>query len=178
LPLDEALAFLAKNAFTENSEPLFLALELNVHAEPAACDAIAASLRLHFGGRLYTEPLRPDTPLRQLVGRVVVMTGGGVGSDALRSALANADWNHLFLNVPSTVSASALDCSNRVVRVYPEGDIRGALSLNFDPLPYLRQGATFVSLNMCADDEAMKAYMLYFAESSFVAREGIFLGPP
>ena len=168
LPLRSAFEFIAQHAFEHTSDPLFLALELNMHDDPAACGALADELERCFANRLYRGTVTPDTPLRELVGRVVLMAGGGAGSCDRLNGLLHVRWGALFANRSSeeAVQARYEGCP----RIYPAGDVRGAFSLNFDPRPYLDAGATFVAMNLCTNDAGMQAYAARFAHSSFIRK--------
>ena len=167
LPFEDAIAFIAAHAFTTTSDPLFVALELNVHRDVRACDAILRTLDAHLKPVLYTGRVTPDTPLRDLVGKVVLMCGGGTAG-ALHERI-HIHWSAQFRNEPSTLAIPSARITEDCVRVYPAGDFKGALSLNFDAIPFLRAGATFVALNVCTNDAHMTAYATYFSESSFVS---------
>ena len=169
LPLATALQYIARTAWARTNDPLFLALELNVHSEAASSDSIGRELIAAFGNCLYTGPLDGAVRLRELVGRIVLMCGGGAGGSLL-PLLMNVSWNTVFQNIPSVARPDTLDGSGTAIRVYPAGDFRGALSLNFDPIPFLKAGATFCALNVACDDDAMRAYEAWFATSSFVRK--------
>jgi hypothetical protein len=168
LPLRSAFEFLAQHAFEHTSDPLFLALELNMHSDLAACGALADEIERCFANRLYKGTVTPATPLRELVGRVVLMAGGGSGSCDRLNGLLHVRWGMSFPNRSSqeAVPARYEGCP----RIYPAGDVRGAFSLNFDPIPYLNAGATFVAMNLCTNDAGMQAYVRRFARSSFIRK--------
>lgn len=172
LSLDTAFAAIATHAFARTSDPLFIALELNVHSDVSACDAVAALIDRHFASRLLHGPLQSSTPLRSLLDKVIFMSGGGVAGAALASRI-NVQWDAEFQNIPSSVSPHSIDGSGTCIRVYPAGDIKGALSLNFNPIPYLMHGATFVALNVCTSDIYMNYYETWFANSSFVKKPNL-----
>jgi hypothetical protein len=165
LPFDNAIQFITSHAFLHTSDPLFIALELNIHENPTASDRIADILHRNIGPILYTGTLTGNTPLRDLVGKVVILTGGGIGSTALER-IVHTQWSETFQNAPSSIDPKTVQ-STSCARIYPEGNIQGALSLNFNPIPFLERGATFVAMNMCTDDEPMRLYSAWFAESSF-----------
>jgi hypothetical protein len=168
LDLGTALEFLSAKAFERTNDPLFIALELLVHNEPAACDRIADLLMLHFGPRLFNGTLTGKTRLRDLMGKVVLLSGGGSVGRLL--SMIHTQWSEVFQNVSSDVVPETLSDVETCIRVYPAGTLRGALSLNFNPVPFLMKGATFVALNMCTNDIHMKTYMEWFAHSSFVKK--------
>lgn len=169
LPIADALQYIGKNAWTHTSDPLFLTLELNVHGEAEASNILARELLAAFGSRLYTGPLDGSVRLRDLLGRIILICGGGVGGSLL-PLLMNISWNSVFQNIPSVVDPTSLNGSGTVIRIYPAGDFRGTLSLNFDPIPFLKAGATFCALNVCCDDDAMRAVLDWYATSSFVRK--------
>jgi hypothetical protein len=168
LDLDVALEYLSAKAFEHTNDPLFIALELLVHNEPAACDQIADFLDRHFRSRFFTGTLTGNTRLCELIGKVVLFSGGGaVGRLA---SMIHTQWSEVFQNVASDTPASILNGMDTCIRVYPAGTLAGALSLNFDPVSYLEKGATFVALNMCTNDTHMKLYTERFKTSSFVQK--------
>ncbi len=168
LDLGEAFEFLSKKAFENTDDPLFVALELLVHNEVAACDRIADLLELHFGSRLFKGVLSGKTPLRDLIGKVVLFSGGG--STGRLSSVIHTQWSEVFQNVASDTLPERLTGVGTCIRVYPAGNLHGALSLNFNPIPYLLKGASFVAMNMCTNDEHMKMYAAWFSRSSFIKK--------
>lgn len=167
LPFEEAIVFIKENAFKQTSDPLFLALQINVHSDATACESMRRIIDRHIGDLLYTKSVTPNTPLRELVGKIVLMCGGGAVGPL--NDRIHIQWSESFRNEPSTLSVTAPRITDNCIRIYPAGNIRGALSLNFDPMPFLRAGATFVALNVCTNDDHMKAYAAYFSKASFVA---------
>lgn len=172
LSLDGAFRTIASHAFHHTNDPLFIALELNVHNDTVACDAIADLIDRHFGPRLLRDPLTPAIPLRALLNKVVFFSGGGAAGLRLPARI-NSQWSEAFQNIASSTPADSIDGTGNCIRVYPEGDIKGALSLNFNPVPYLMRGATFVALNVCTSDMAMNYYSTWFAVSSFVKKPAL-----
>lgn len=168
LPLRSAFEFLGNHAFEHTTDPLFLALELNMHADPVSCNTLVDELEHSFGAHLYRGLLTPATKLRELVGKVVLMSGGGAGSCERLSSLIHIRWNPSFENRSSAnpIPARYEGCA----RIYPAGDVRGAFSLNFDARPYLDAGATFVAMNLCTDDANARAYQALFSRSSFIRK--------
>ena len=167
MPLAEALDFLAATAFAKTSDPLFIALEVNCHKEEAACDTIAYLFEVYFGSKLYKGKINPSTLLSDLVGKVILIHGGGdVGEKML--ALMNQEWGAEFQNAPYTIGFNDLAIGSSAVRLYPTGYSSDVVSANFDPMPMLNEGATFVAMNMCTEDEHMVAYENYFRECSFM----------
>lgn len=166
--LAAALEFIGRKAFERNNDPLFLALELLVHNEETACNQIADLLAMHLGPRLFAGTLTGETRLRELVGKVVLLSGGGaVGRLA---PMIHTQWSDVFQNVSSDTAPELLRGEGTCIRVYPAGNVLGALSVNYNPVPYLLYGATFVALNVCMNDEHMSMYSSWFAQSSFVKK--------
>ena len=168
LHLGSALDFISRKAFEQTNDPLFLALELLVHNEEPACNQIADLLTLHLGSRLYTGVFTGETKMRDLVGKVVLFCGGGAVGRLV--SMINTQWSDVFQNVSSETSPEQLRGEGTCIRVYPAGNVTGAMSLNFDPVPYLLHGATFVALNVCMADEHMAFYISWFTHSSFVKK--------
>lgn len=171
LRLDSALRYLSEHAFERNDDPLFLALELLVHNEETACNQIADLLERYFGDRLYKHARGDDianVSLRDLLGKVVLFCGGG--AKGRLETLIHTHWSETFQNISSKTDPKTLRGTDTCIRVYPEGNLAGALSLNFNPVSYLVGGATFVALNMCMNDAHMEMYMKWFTQSSFVKK--------
>ena len=168
LRLGTALEFISHAAFAQNNDPLFLALELLVHNEESACDQIAELLTIHLGSRLYNGVLTGETKMRDLIGKVVLFSGGGAVGRL--ESMIHTKWSNIFQNVSSNISPDLLHGEGTCIRVYPAGNVQGALSLNFDPVPYLLYGATFVALNVCMADAHMAMYTAWFEQSSFMTK--------
>lgn len=172
LPLDEAFRFIASHAFARTNDPLFIALELNVHSDATACDAIADLIDRHFASRLLRDPLTSAIPLRTLLDKVIFFSGGGAAGSRLPARI-NTQWSEAFQNISSSTPTGSINGTSNCIRVYPAGDIKGALSLNFNPIPYLMRGATFVAMNVCTSDTPMDYYVMWFASSSFVKKPAL-----
>jgi hypothetical protein len=166
LSFEDAIVFIKENAFKNTSDPLFLALQIDVHSDSKACNSILRIIDAHISSLLYTKSVTPNTPLRELCGKIVLMCGGGTVGPL--NDRIHIQWNELFRNEPSTLSITIPRITDNCLRIYPTGDIRGALSLNYDPLPFLHAGATFVAMNISTNDDHMKAYAEYFSKTSFV----------
>lgn len=169
LPLKDALDYIAKNAFVNTTDPLFLALELNMHSDARSCDALADELKFFFGSRLYNGKIFEYTPLIDLIGKVVLFSGNGTGGTKLDN-LIHIKWNasFAFQNIPSSQPIeSKID---RCVRVYPDGYTQGLLSLNYDPIPFLKAGVNYAAMNLCTNDSHTQAYEEWFGDSSFKLR--------
>lgn len=168
LDLDVAFEFLSRSAFEHTSDPLFIALELNVHTEEDACDQIANLIHKYFDSRIYKGTLTGETRIRDLIGKVIFMSGGG--AIGRLSTIIHTQWSDVFQNISSSTPAERIQGVGTCIRVYPEGNLAGALSANFNPVPYLLNGATFVALNMCTNDEHMQFYASWFAHSRIVKK--------
>jgi hypothetical protein len=107
MPLAEAFEYIADNAFTKTSDPLFIALEINCHKSEAACNSIAYLIEQYFANRLYKEKLDPGVQLRNLIGKVIFIHGGGAVGDRL-NGLVNGEWGAALQNAPCTIDPSQL----------------------------------------------------------------------
>lgn len=166
MPLAEALDFIANNAFVNTSDPLFIALEINCHREEAACDRIAYLLEQYFGERLYKGLIKPNVLLSELVAKIVLIQGGAAGNRLL--SVVNGEWGSELQNAACTINPSQLAFGSAAIRIYPTGFESDIISANYDPLPMLEKGATFVAMNMCMNDYNMQVYENYFKTSSFI----------
>lgn len=168
LALSDAFKYIKENAFKYTSDPLFIALELNIHNEESASDIIADLIQEYFGDIIYNQSVTLDTKIKDLTGKVVFMSGGG--SKGKLSSLIHIQWSDIFPNLASDVSPLSFDGRNTCARIYPVGSFKNALSNNFDSIPFLKSGATFVAMNVARNDIHMKNYIRYFLKSSFVKK--------
>jgi len=176
LPLKDALTFLASNAWTNTSDPLFVALEINVHNNTIACDAIANMIINAFAPEQLLPPgqkITPTTRIQSLCNKVVFISGGGVSPLSKLNNYINAVWSTEFQNTHHMDTQETLRFTQGVVRIYPLGDVKGTLSLNYDPLPFLQKGATFVSMNVCTNDKHMVSYDNYFGNASILLSDPV-----
>lgn len=176
LPLKDAFTFLATNAWNDTSDPLFLALEINVHEDIVACNAIADLINTTFSSSQLLPPgkkITPSTRLQTLLNKLVIITGGGVPLQSTLNDTTNAVWGTEFQNTHHKDSQDSLLFGKSVVRIYPAGDVKGALSLNYDPLPFLQKGGTFVSMNLCTNDAHMRTYDMYFRNESIMLSDAV-----
>lgn len=163
-----ALEYIANNAFSKTSDPLFIALEINCARNEISCNTIAYLCEEYLGTRLYKSKLLANVLLRDLVGKVILIHGGGVTGDKLIN-LVNGEWGATLQNAPFVIDPNQLAFGSSVVRVYPVGIESDILSANYDPLPMLTKGATFVAMNVCTQDQYQQEYEKYFKNSSFIA---------
>lgn len=168
MPLADALDYISKNAFSKTSDPLFIALEINCHKDEVACNTIAYLLEEYLGNILYKGKLDPAVLLKDLIGKAILIHGGGVIGNKLNN-IVNGEWGVALQNAPCTIDPNQLAFGSSAVRVYPVGYASDVLSANYDPLPMLEKGATFVAMNMCTNDYNIQIYENYFKNSSYIA---------
>ena len=111
-----------------------------------------------------------------LVGKIVLFSGTGIGSSKLEK-LIHVKWNSIFKNLPSSQPIQFPNTNNEkfsgCVRIYPDSYSQGLMSLNYDPIPFLHAGASFVSLNISTDDQHFREYENIFATSSFILKSNM-----
>jgi len=168
LPLQDALEYISLHAFNKTSDPLFIALEVNCARNETSCNTIAYLFEQYLATRLYKGKLDPGVLLKDLVGKVILIHGGGVVGERLNN-LVNEEWGAALQNAPCAIDPSQLAFGSSAVRVYPVGFESDVLSSNYDPLPMLTKGATFVAMNVCTQDQYLQVYENYFKKSSFIA---------
>ncbi len=168
MPLADALDYISTYAFSKTSDPLFIALEINCHKDENSCNTIAYLMEEYLGNRLFKGKLDPGILLKDLVGKVILIHGGGVVGEKLNN-IVNGEWGVALQNAPCVIDPSQLAFGSSVVRVYPVGFESDVLSANYDPLPMLEKGATFVAMNVCTNDYQLQVYENYFRNSSFIA---------
>lgn len=177
---EECISTIAKYAFNGNDDPLIICLELNTNKNEDTNDRVAAILRKHLGDRLLGAPYEFQArdfaaePIRNFLGKVIVISGGGHTSNLSR--VINGQFNHspFLMNTSHTRDHSDGEVAARskrgLVRIYPDGSIGGHLSMNYDPLPHLRAGAQIVALNAQTIDDHFLLLNTLFEDHAFVPK--------
>mmetsp|Transcript_26335 Transcript_26335/g.47455 ORF Transcript_26335/g.47455 Transcript_26335/m.47455 type:complete len:281 (-) Transcript_26335:143-985(-) len=161
-------AIMAK-AFENTDDPLFLMVENNVEggAETAECgEMMAQAVDDFIGDRL----VPPDTdisdwPLRDLLGKVILMNGGYGGDGRFLQQCTIRMHPPMMENKDSR---SEPDCPLPLGRIYPEFDLSRAVSLNYDWTPFAHW--TWVAMNYQGGDNYLKSYLERFQQCSFVEK--------
>jgi hypothetical protein len=149
----------------QTTDPIFLCLELNTRDNHSINDNIADLLMVTLGPRLIYDTLNhiylkkniSTMPLRTLLGKVVLMCGGG--STGILTDMMDIIWGKSYIknngdnvstyNTSSNTSLSNIPTAHTAIgRVYPAGNLAGALSLNINMEVFLdSKRVTFVALN-------------------------------
>lgn len=161
LAFEKAICFISDYAFEKTTDPLFLVLEVNVHEDIFTCDNIAYILEKYLGLYLISNKNIEDLPLSELKSKIILITGGGVKGDYLNK-LVNQKWGDLFINRNAEYAELDKVTKKTILRTYPDGNIRGVFSLNYNTEPFYEKGVTFVSLNMQSEDAGYKTMLKYF----------------
>lgn len=171
VPLQDCVQAIAETAFVETDDPLFLALQLQVDDNKIASNSISKILKQYFGSRLFQEPLRPMTPIYKLLGKVVPISGFGIGSEKLREVICGVWYSSEYKNKPCTASFPLN--KNRIVRIYPSGAVTAGviMSYNYNPRPFVKKRANFIALNVQTNDKHLRKYRKIFKTSSFIKLE-------
>lgn len=140
---EEALHTIA--AF-ETQDPLFICLELNTRDNLQVHDNMVDLINALFAPRLIRGSV-VNLPLRDLMGKVILMSGNG--ANGALTEMINIKWgtDDTYNWSSSTPLSEIPKVGTMIGRIYPQGDLRGALSLNFDSEPFVKAGVTFVALN-------------------------------
>ena len=169
LEFEDCIKNIADYAFKSTDDPLILDCECNFHKNKATADKVATIIEKHFGKQIYwgNSGNVSDKPVSELLGKVIVRTGGGVPSDSklykMRTWYGNtsSDWKEKKL--PKLVEK----VDKGLVRIYPTGDLSGGMSNNFNPSPFWDIGCQLVACNIHIIDENMEKQLEMFKNYSF-----------
>jgi hypothetical protein len=130
----------------ETKDPLFICLELNTQDNNQVHDNMVEILESQLASRLIKGDVS-NISLRDLMGKVVLLAGNG--SSGRLQEMINIIWGRgsTYNRSSGTLVSELPQIGTMIGRIYPQGDLRGALSLNYDPEPFINAGVTFVALN-------------------------------
>lgn len=150
---EEVIQMISEEAFKNTELPLFICIENNTEGNINANNNMARIIREKLSERLINNRTIPTTLLGQLLNKVVIMSGGGGAGDFIN--LVNVFWSD---NGVHNISSARITPNNpQLVRVYPEGNLSGVLSLNYDGVKFINSGCNFVSMNtQCFDNEYLR----------------------
>eukprot|EP01012_Entosiphon_sulcatum_P026779 TRINITY_DN3227_c0_g1_i2.p1 TRINITY_DN3227_c0_g1~~TRINITY_DN3227_c0_g1_i2.p1 ORF type:complete len:360 (+),score=50.42 TRINITY_DN3227_c0_g1_i2:42-1121(+) len=192
VPFEEAIKRIAELAFENTNDPLILTLELNTNNIEQSNDRIVEIVKQHFGDRLFVRPNGAtrdwhvaNVPIRQLLGRVILLAGGGHTGE-LSNILAGYppschNCSHGGNIDPKTglpTAELAETARHKLTRVYPSGTLLGHFSCNFDPKPFWDKGCQIVALNFHTNGSSMQKNLEMFRNCSFVLKPEHLRGPP
>ncbi len=163
------------------SDPLILCIENNTNKLLKTQERMAEIIINKLGKRLLHKDYKITTkegrryfvnePIRNLLNKFIIIAGGG-NQPVLENLLDGTFGEDNFL---SNGNHKHLGESNNKLlqRVYPDGDIQGNFSLNYDPEPYWKKGFQMVTLNFGTVDNNLLKNANMFRHYSYVPKDEI-----
>lgn len=172
ISFENTIKFISENSFKNTSDPLFLVLEVNVHEDINTCNSIASILEKYLELYLVSNQLDLENlKLSELKNKIIIITGGGVTGNLLN--IINKQWGNGFRNENASYINLNNVCKSDIIRTYPDGNLAGIFSLNYNTKPYYEKGITFVSINIQTEDSGYKTMLQYFANNKENTISGI-----
>ena len=174
---EEACIEINNTAFKKTTDPLIITLELNTHKNVDTNNKIAFILKKIFGDKLLKQDktrLIGDYKLKELIGKVIILSGGGVSGE-LENVINNTWYDSKLKNISSStkITDELIKFNNSgITRVYPSGNFWGHLSKNYNPKKYWNAGCQIVALNYQTNDYWLRKNNKIFKDSSFILKNG------
>ena len=177
LNFNEVIETIARHAFSDTTDPLFLVLENNNSTgKEEKNNIIHDTLTKHFKGRLMKRLKNKrliNSPMRDLLNKVILLSNDtqfDLGSGYMKlNKIININFGFWFLNKSSNFISNS-KYKDKMIRIYPEPGISSNFSYNFDFKPFHDKGCQCVAMNFQKNDKYFKDYLKFFSKSSFVLK--------
>jgi len=163
------------------SDPLILCIENNTNKLLKTQEKIAKIIINKLGSHLLHRDYKITTkegkkyfvnePIKNFLNKIIIIAGGG-NQPVLENLLDGTFGINNFLSNKSHKDVQESD-NNLLQRVYPNDDIQGNFSLNYDPEPYWKKGFQIVALNFGAVDRNLLKNANMFRYYSFIPKDDI-----
>ncbi len=105
-------------------------------------------------------------PLYKFLNKIIILTGGGSCGEF--PEIVSVYWG---MTDDVNNDSSDTDPKRKVWRIYPEGNLRGIFSKNYDAIPFIKnENTTFIAMNYQTMDNNMIEYLKKFDECSFIKK--------
>lgn len=180
VPFEECIDTIATFGFL-TSDPLILCIENNTNKLLKTQERMVEILKNKFGTRLLRDDYKiskkenrrnfTKEPIRNFLNKVIILTGGG--NQPILENLIDGEFN-VENSLGNTDHNSALNLKSdqeKILRVYPDGNIQGNFSLNYDPEPHWKKGFQIVTLNFGTVDNNLLKNANTFRHYSYIPKE-------
>lgn len=179
LLFEDCIKLIAEHAFI-TSDPLILTFELNTNKNTETHQRMITIIKQYLGDRLLPAEFKMnstnrryfnDLPMRDLLNKVIIITGGGF-TDNIKEILDGTFREDKLGNTSNkNIDILKKPISDGVIqRIYPAGDLFGHFSYNFDPEPFWNVGCQMVALNFNKVDRNLMKNYEKFRDYSFVKK--------
>ena len=175
IPFDECIDTIATYGFL-TSDPLILCIENNTNKLVKTQERMAEIIKNKLGDRILSKDYKITTkegkryfvnePIRNFFNKIIIIAGGG-NQPVLEDLLDGTFGSENFLSNGNHKHIGKSN-NNFLQRVYPDGDIQGNFSLNYDPEPYWKQGFQMVTLNFGTVDTNLLKNANKFRHYSYI----------
>ena len=163
------------------SDPLILCIENNTNKLLKTQERMVEIIINKLGTRLLDKDYKITTsygkkyfvnePIRNLLNKIIIVSGKG-NQPVLENLLDGTFGVNNFLSNESHKEVKEPN-DNFLQRVYPEGNIQGNFSSNYDPEPYWNKGFQMVTLNFGNVDRNLLKNANMFRYYSFIPKDEI-----
>jgi hypothetical protein len=194
LRFETVIKELSKTVFTSGyapnyNDPFILMLNLKTNKNHKCLNRIQEVLYKYFKNKLlpskysYQSRTMADAPMRDLMGKLVILTSQGYENSNLEE-LINGSWNTEYLKQISyksldseTSRSEAIKMNIDDVRTFNNNGLTLVLpeeetffTYNYDPSPFFTSGCQFIFMNYQLNNLYMEPYITKFKNSSFVEK--------
>ena len=195
LRLETVIKELSQTVFTSGiapnyNDPFILMLNLKTNRNHKCLNRVQEVIYKYFKDKLlpskysYQSRNIADAPMRDLMGKIVIITSQGYDDTNLEE-LINGSWNSEALKKISyktldsdTPESEAIKLNLDDVRIFnktaltlvvPEED--SFFTYNYDPEPFFTAGCQFIFMNYQINNENIEPYITKFKKSSFIEKK-------
>ena len=194
LTFESVIRELSKTIFTSGyttnyNDPFFIFLNLKTNRNFNSVNRVQETIYKYFKDRLlpskyaYQSTKLADAPIRDLMGKVILITSDGYENTNLEE-LVNASWNTDDMKKISyraldaaTPKSDAIKMNIDDVRTFNNSGIsivvppeESFFTSNYYPEPFFTAGCQFIFKNYQSNDKFMEPYITKFNSSSFVEK--------
>ncbi len=166
LDLMDVLNTINQNAFN-NSDPLIIHVELLQENNENVNKIIKDMFISVFGNKIYlpTDSDFTQIPIEKLLNRVVII--GRYNLKYISDIMTDSPFLKNYSSSISELKEKKKD-DNYITRVYPDGNLQGALSKNLDSNEFRKYYCNCIAMNFQTRDRLLYENLQFFKNSSFV----------
>lgn len=160
------------------SDPLIICLELNTNKLKKVQNKMKEIIIKKLGDKLLGKEYKLSTknkktfihePIKNLLNKVIFISGKGNTSELNDILDGHFDEKNLLDNFSHTDDkVNKLNTYGILKRIYPQGNLAGHLSYNYDPIPFWKKNYQMVALNFQHIDNNLIKNIAMFKNNSFI----------
>ena len=157
------------------SDPIWLEIELNTD-NPQTQKVIKQIIQQIFSTKLLGPEYKiknkvkhfSQEPIKNLLDKIIITTSKKINilDDYLSDVFDSYVGDGYYLN--NSTSCNINKANNQIQRVYPQANISGHFSLNYDPEPFWKKHVQLVAMNFQTLDNHMVKNLTMFKSCSFI----------